>query len=292
MEKKYYWIKLKNTLLTSDKVDFLMSQKDGANYVVLYQCLCLMCVNSKGQLGTTIGEVLIPYDVAKIQRETKWFTQDTVRVALELYKQLGLIYQLENGLYQITDFENLIGSETKWAEYKRLAKSKKDDENWKISNESPTDFQQEKDIRYKRLDKEKEKEKETNKEKKRKESDDLLADESIEIDNVVNPEQEKIEQVQRCLEMYFLPVGTRINTLQLKMISEWVARYSVEDIVKKIQDVSLDTKKQGNFRYLDAAIKRIVKFKEPEEEEFVDEISDEEFQESLRILEELKKGRK
>ena len=35
--KRYYWIKLKDTFFTSDTVDFLMSQKNGANYVVLYQ---------------------------------------------------------------------------------------------------------------------------------------------------------------------------------------------------------------------------------------------------------------
>ena len=118
-EKKYYWIKLKQSLMTSDKVDYLMSQKDGANYVVLYQCLCLLCVNTNGTLGKEIGEVIIPFDVAKIQRDTKWFTQDTIMVALELYKKLGLIYQLDNGLYQIKDYDELIGGETKWADYKQ-----------------------------------------------------------------------------------------------------------------------------------------------------------------------------
>lgn len=109
-EKKYYWIKLKQSLMTSDKVDYLMSQKDGANYVVLYQCLCLLCANTNGTLGKEIGEVIIPFDVDKIQRDTKWFTKDTILVALELYKKLGLIYQLDNGLFQIKDFNELVGS--------------------------------------------------------------------------------------------------------------------------------------------------------------------------------------
>lgn len=39
--KRYFWIKLREAFMTSDTVDFLMSQKDGANYVVLYQMLCL-----------------------------------------------------------------------------------------------------------------------------------------------------------------------------------------------------------------------------------------------------------
>jgi len=115
MDKKYYWIKLKNTFMTSETVDFLMAQKDGANYVVLYQMLCLKTANTNGELGRVIGEILIPYDEEKITRDCKWFSIDTVRIALTLYKKLGLIYQQDNGLLKISNFENLVGSETKYA---------------------------------------------------------------------------------------------------------------------------------------------------------------------------------
>ena len=146
--KKYYWIKLKQSLMTSDKVDYLMSQKDGANYVVLYQCLCLLCVNTSGILGKEIGEVIVPFDVAKIQRDTKWFTQDTIIVALELYKKLGLIYEQENGLLKINDFDEIVGGETKWAEYKR--KKRIETDNLKEIGNFPKnvqyDFQQENKI--------------------------------------------------------------------------------------------------------------------------------------------------
>ena len=88
--KRYYWIKLKESFMTSDAVDFLMSQPDGANYVVLYQMLCLKTINTGGKLERHIGEVIIPYDETKIQRDCKWFSVDTVRVALNLYKSLFL----------------------------------------------------------------------------------------------------------------------------------------------------------------------------------------------------------
>lgn len=126
-DKKYYWIKLKDTFLTSDKVDFLMSQKNGANYVVLYQCLCLKCANTNGELVRSIGEVIIPFDENKIVRDCKWFDIDTVRVALMLYKQLGLIYVQENGTLRISNFDEIVGSESKWAEYKRLIRAKNND---------------------------------------------------------------------------------------------------------------------------------------------------------------------
>lgn len=111
-EKRFYWIKLKDTFMTSDAVDFLMGQKNGAEYVVLYQMLCLRTINTDGVLARRIGEIIIPYDAAKIQRDCKYFTLDTVIVALELYKKLGLVYEQQDGHLKITNFENLIGSES------------------------------------------------------------------------------------------------------------------------------------------------------------------------------------
>ena len=120
---KFFWIKLTDNFLSSDTVDFLMSQKDGANYVVLYQMLCLKTVNNNGVLGRNLGEIIVAYDVEKICRDCKYFTIDTVRVALELYKKLGLVYELDNGLLRISNFENLVGSRSIGAEKKRIQRN-------------------------------------------------------------------------------------------------------------------------------------------------------------------------
>lgn len=119
-KQRYYWIKLTDHFLTSDTVDFLLSQKNGANYVVLYQMLCLKSVNSNGLLARQIGEIIVPYDVEKIQRDCKHFDIDTVRVALELYKKLGLVYEQQDGMLQIANFERLVGSQTISAEKKQI----------------------------------------------------------------------------------------------------------------------------------------------------------------------------
>ena len=111
-KRRLYWIKLTDRFFSSDTVDFLMSQQGGANYVVLYQMLCLKTVNNGGILVRTLGEVLIPYDIEKIQRDCKWFTPDTVRVALELYRKLGLIYENQNGYLAISEFDKMIGSQS------------------------------------------------------------------------------------------------------------------------------------------------------------------------------------
>ena len=121
--KRYYWIKLRESFMTSDTVDFLMSQKDGANYVVLYQMLCLKTINTGGRLSRTIGEIVIPYDVEKIQRDCKWFSADTIRVALNLYKRFGLIYEDMDGTLVLVEHESMVGSETNWAAQKRVQRN-------------------------------------------------------------------------------------------------------------------------------------------------------------------------
>ena len=117
--KRYYWIKLKDSFLTSDTVDYFMSQPDGANYVVLYQMLLLKTINTDGKLARQIGEVIIPYDAEKIRRDCKWFSADTIRVAMNLYKAFGLIYEDANGVLTLADHGTMVGSETDYALQKR-----------------------------------------------------------------------------------------------------------------------------------------------------------------------------
>ena len=140
--------------MNSDAVDFLMSQKNGAEYVVLYQMLCLMTVKTNGKLERQLNEVIIPYDAEKIQRDTKYFNIDTVRNALQLYIHLGLIYKDDNGCLSIADYENLVGSESGSAERVRRFRNLKalhcnDDvtDMKRISNElSNTDIDIDKEI--------------------------------------------------------------------------------------------------------------------------------------------------
>jgi hypothetical protein len=134
-EKRYYWMKLKLNFMTSDTVDYLMSLPRGANYVVLYQMLCLKTINTGGLLCRTLGKVVVPYDAPKIQRECKWFSEETIRSALEVFQDLGLVTISGNfpdncrtPVLQIVDHNKLIGSETPDAERKRSGKTRKNPE--------------------------------------------------------------------------------------------------------------------------------------------------------------------
>lgn len=123
--KKYYWIKLKTNFFNREDIDFMLSQENGCQYVVLYQMLCLNTANNNGRLETKMNEVIIPYDIKKIVRDCKYFDYDTVAVALDLYRKLGLIYEEENKILKISNYDEMIGSETKWAEQKRIYRENK-----------------------------------------------------------------------------------------------------------------------------------------------------------------------
>ena len=122
--KRYYWIKLKTDFFNLAEIDFLLSQQDGCKYIVLYQMLCLQTANNNGELASRLGEMIIPYDADKIVRDTKYFSRDTVIVAMELFKKLNLIYTEEENCFRIAGFENMVGSETGWAKQKREQREK------------------------------------------------------------------------------------------------------------------------------------------------------------------------
>ena len=150
MEKKFYWIKLRTDFFSREEIDFMLSQQNGCEYVVLYQMLCLNTANNGGRLETRLNEVIIPYDIQKIVRDCKYFDYDTVAMALELYKRLGLIYEDNDNVLKLADFTQIVGSEsaTKEAIRKRnyRAKIKADNERDKVGTNCPIE------IRDKRLD--------------------------------------------------------------------------------------------------------------------------------------------
>ena len=143
--KKYYWIRLKTDFFDQDTIDFLMGQENGAKYVVIYQMLMLKTAQQNGLLATKTNEIMIPYDVKKIVRDTKYFDFDTVTIALELFKKLGLVYEEENNILKLTEVEKLVGSEGKSAQWMR-DKRARDNAHKQITTSSQTTSQSDREI--------------------------------------------------------------------------------------------------------------------------------------------------
>lgn len=121
--KKYYWLKLKEDFFEDDTIEWIEEQPNGEKYSLFYLKLCLKSLKTDGVLIRNVGEMLIPYDVKKLAEITKTDV-DTVRVAMELFKNIGLIQILENGEIYMSQLKNMVGCESKWAEKKRIQRAK------------------------------------------------------------------------------------------------------------------------------------------------------------------------
>lgn len=109
---KFYWLQLKEDFFEDDAIQWLEEQKpNGRDYSYFYLKLCLKSLKSNGVLIRKVGNILIPYDNEKLAELTR-IDFDTVTVAMELLKQIGLVQILENGEIYINQLENLIGSKS------------------------------------------------------------------------------------------------------------------------------------------------------------------------------------
>lgn len=149
-QKRFYWIKLKEEFFSElESIDWLISQKNGCEYVVLYLKLCLLTANKGGRLAMQIGEMIVPYDVNKIARDTK-FDIDTVIVAMELFRKIGLIYEEADGVLKIPYVDEIVGSETSGA--KRVREHRARQKALQCNTECNDNVTQEKEFRVKSLD--------------------------------------------------------------------------------------------------------------------------------------------
>lgn len=123
-KKKYYWLKLKEDFFEEDTISWLEEQENGKDYCLFYLKLCLKSLKNDGVLIRNVGELFIPYEISKLAEITNTDI-DTVIVAMELFKKIGLVQVLENGEIYLTQLKNMIGSETNWAILKRNERQKK-----------------------------------------------------------------------------------------------------------------------------------------------------------------------
>lgn len=128
-ETKFYWLQLKEDFFEDDSIEWLEEQQpNGRDYAYFYLKLCLKSLKSNGILIRQVGDILIPYDNKKLAELTK-MDFDTVTVAMELLKKIGLVKILENGEIYVTQLENLIGSVSKGALKKQQQRLIKNSEN-------------------------------------------------------------------------------------------------------------------------------------------------------------------
>ena len=124
--KKYWYLQLNVNFFEDERIDWLAEQNNGYAYVVLYLKLCLKTANNNGILTRQIGDMIIPYDVNKIAEITK-MNVDVVRVALELYKKIGLVYEADENcnFMRLPEVPSMVGYTTQYAIEKAKYRQKK-----------------------------------------------------------------------------------------------------------------------------------------------------------------------
>lgn len=125
MAKKYYWLKLKEDFFDDDAIGWIEEQPKGKEYALFYLKLCLKSLKTDGILIRIVGTMLVPYDMKKLSEITKT-DFDTVVVAMELLKNIGLVEILENGEIFLPGLQQMVGSESQWAKYKRKSEGLED----------------------------------------------------------------------------------------------------------------------------------------------------------------------
>ena len=114
--QKYYYLRLKDNFFDSDELKILESMKDGYLYSNILLKLYLRSLKNDGKL---VVNDRIPYN-AEMLASVTGHQVGTIKQALSMFKELGLIEILENGAIYMLDIQNFIGKGSTEADRQRL----------------------------------------------------------------------------------------------------------------------------------------------------------------------------
>ena len=131
MEKRNYWLKLKEDFFSQPYIKKLRKIAGGDTYTIIYQKILLMSVKTDGYIVFQGIEKTLAEELALILDEDV----DNITVTLEFMKAHKLIEQTENeNEYLLPDMFFLIGSESESAKWVRAYRDRKKQELLTLSN--------------------------------------------------------------------------------------------------------------------------------------------------------------
>ena len=139
--RKFYWLKLKRDFFKRHDIRVIESMPNGKDYVLFYLKLMVESIDHEGALRFS---ETIPYneDMLAVITNTN---VDIVRSAMKLFESLELVEIFDDQTVYMREVERLVGSETKWAEKKRMYRAREDNV-LALSPPSPIDVRQEIEI--------------------------------------------------------------------------------------------------------------------------------------------------
>ena len=142
-QKKYYWLKLKRDFFKRHDIRIIEEMPNGKDYVLFYLKMLLEGIDHGGELR--FNET-IPYNEQMLSVITNT-NIDLVRSAMKMFIKLRMVEILDNETIYMTEVHKMTGTETAWAEQKRLYRGKEQGDNPRtLSSPCPHDIRQEKEI--------------------------------------------------------------------------------------------------------------------------------------------------
>ena len=113
-KQKYYYFKMPFDFFDRPTTRAILAMTNGAAIIVLFQNMIKASADRDGYLRLTDSEPYTPETLTLLG-----FSLEVCKDAFIALKRYGLINILDDGTIDIVDFENFVGSESKWAQYKR-----------------------------------------------------------------------------------------------------------------------------------------------------------------------------
>lgn len=148
MGKRYYWLKLKRDFFKRHDIQIIEGMPNGKDYILFYLKLLVESIDHEGQLRFNDT---IPYSEQMLSTITNT-NIDIVRNAMKIFTELHLVEILENQTIYMNEIKKMIGSESYWAERKRVQRGR-ESEREKIG-QCPNDVQLLSSMSKQELDKE------------------------------------------------------------------------------------------------------------------------------------------
>lgn len=203
-DRKYYWLKLKRDFFKRHDIQIIEDMPNGKDYILFYLKLLCESVDHEGNLRFSEE---IPYNEQMLSTITRT-NIDIVRSAVKVFSELQMIEILDDGTFFMSEVQKMLGSETFWAEKKRLQRQKRT-----LSLESPK-------CPSKSIEKEIEIDKEINKEKecKRKTASRFTPPTLVEVKAYCIERQNNVD-AERFID-YYTSNGWRVGRNSMK---DWKA---------------------------------------------------------------------
>ena len=148
---KNYWMKLReDSFFEGSPFHYLLKQNNGTDYIVLYQKMCLMSLNSNGILIKKYGEITEPLDKQDIYEALFGsIRKKIINDGIELLIKLHMISVTVDGYYKIEKYESLVGHESNSPAANRKRKQRAKEQNSTNSSQvESVDFSPSKNSRH------------------------------------------------------------------------------------------------------------------------------------------------